>query len=83
MLHDVQSLKEKRSIIKSIVTRLKQRFNVSVAELDFQDVWQRAMLGIAVVTNSRKKAEQELQKAIKMIESDTRIEIIEIEYEWL
>lgn len=82
-LYDVHSLKEKRSIIKSIIARLKQRFNVSVAELDFQDVWQRTVIGIAVVANSRKRAEQELQKALEMIESNTRIEMIEIEYEWL
>lgn len=82
-LYDVHSLKEKRSIVKSITARLKQRFNVSVAELDNQDVWQRTTFGIAVVSNTRKRTEQELQKVIKMIESDSRIEVIETDYEWL
>lgn len=82
-LYDVHSLKEKRSIVKSITARLRQRFNVSVAELDYHDVWQRTMIGIAVVSNSRKRAEQELHKAIKLIEKDLTVEIINAEYEWL
>ncbi len=82
-LFDVHSLKEKRSILKSVITRLKQRLNVSVAELDFQDAWQRTAIGIAVVANTRKRAEQELHKAIKMVERDARVEIIRIEFEWL
>lgn len=82
-IYDSQSLKEKRSVIKSITARLKQRLNVSVAELNYQDLWQRTMIGVAVVANSQKRAEQELQRAIKIIESNDRIEIIDTEYEWL
>lgn len=80
---NVHSLKEKRSVIKSVVTKIKQRFNVSIAELDHHDKWQRATIGIAVVANSQKRAEQELQKVIKTIESHHLIEVIHIEYEWL
>ncbi len=82
-LYEVQSLKEKRSVVKSITTRLKQRFNISVAELEHQDLWQRTTLGIAVVAVSKVRAEQELQKAIKLIDSHEQVEIIQTGFEWL
>ena len=47
------SLKEKRAVIRKIRDRLRARFNVAVAELDQQDVWQRATLGVASVSNSQ------------------------------
>lgn len=47
----VHSLKEKRSVVKKISTKIKQNFNVSIAEIDNHDVWQTATLGIAVVSN--------------------------------
>lgn len=82
-LYEVQSLKEKRSVVKSITARLKQRFNISVAELEHQDLWQRTTLGIAVVAVSKVRAEQELQKAIKLIDSHEQVEIIQTRFEWL
>ncbi|PWA13545.1 DUF503 domain-containing protein [Pueribacillus theae] len=83
LIYDVQSLKEKRSVVKSIISRLKQRFNLSVAEIDYHDIWQRTAFGIAVVAISQTRAEQELQKAIKLIDADERIEITKTIYEWL
>lgn len=83
LIYDVQSLKEKRSVVKSIISRLKQRFNLSVAELDYHDIWQRTAFGIVVVAISQTRAEQELQKAIKLIDADERIEITKTIYEWL
>jgi len=47
------SLKEKRAVVLKIRDRLRARFNVAVAELDDQDAWQRATLGIVSVSNSR------------------------------
>lgn len=46
---DAHSLKEKRGKLKPVIAELKKKFGVSVAEVDYQDVWQRATLGIAVV----------------------------------
>jgi uncharacterized protein len=48
-----QSLKEKRAVLRKIRDRLRARFNVAVAELDHQDVWQRATLGVVSVSNSQ------------------------------
>ncbi|MEH7415815.1 DUF503 family protein [Neobacillus drentensis] len=83
MIYDAHSLKEKRAVLQRIITRLKQRFNVSVAEVDFQDVWQRTKIAIAVVTSTRTATEQELQKALKLIDSFPEIERTITEIDWL
>ena len=53
MIYDAHSLKEKRAVLQRVMTRLKQKFNVSVAEVDFQDMWQRTKIAIAVVSSAR------------------------------
>lgn len=50
IIYDVQSLKEKRAVLQRVVTRLKQKYNISVAEVDYQNVWQRTKLGIVAIT---------------------------------
>ena len=62
MIHDAHSLKEKRAVLQRIVTRLRQKYNVAVAEVDFQDLWQRAKLAVVTVSSSRTASEKELQK---------------------
>jgi len=83
MIYDAHSLKDKRAVLQRILTRLKQRFNVSVAEVDYQDTWQRTKIAIAVVTSSRVSTEQELQNAFKLIDSFPEIERTITEIEWL
>ncbi|MEH7094604.1 DUF503 domain-containing protein [Neobacillus vireti] len=83
MIYDAHSLKDKRAVLQRILTRLKQRFNVSVAEVDYQDVWQRTKIAIAVVTSTRVATEQELQNAFKLIDSFPEIERTITEIEWL
>jgi hypothetical protein len=62
------SLKEKRSVIRSLRDRLRDKFNVSVAETAFQDVHERAELTIALVASDGKMAESVLQKADQLVE---------------
>jgi len=50
LLHGPQSLKEKRSLVKKLIARLRNRFPVSVAEVDLQDAWQRACIGVVMVS---------------------------------
>ncbi|MBM7655138.1 DUF503 domain-containing protein [Neobacillus cucumis] len=83
LIYDAHSLKEKRAVLQRIITRLKQRFNVSVAEVDYQDVWQRTKIAIAAVTSSRASTEKELQNALKLIDSFPEIERTITEIEWL
>jgi uncharacterized protein YlxP (DUF503 family) len=58
------SLKEKRSVLQSLRNRLRARFNVAVAELDHQDVWQRATLGVTSISNSQALLESLLQHVL-------------------
>ena len=63
------SLKGKRSIVKSIVTRISREFNVSVAEVDAQNLWQRAVLGVACVSSSADYAHGQLERVVQWIET--------------
>ena len=58
------SLKDKRSVVQSLRNRLRARFNVAVAELDHQDVWQRATLGVTSISNSQALLESLLQHVL-------------------
>ena len=55
------SLKEKRLVVRKIKDRLRARFNVAVAELDHQDLWQRALLGVVSISSDRKALESLLE----------------------
>ncbi|MFB4211165.1 DUF503 domain-containing protein [Shouchella sp. 1P09AA] len=78
-----QSLKEKRSVLKSIVTRMRQRFNVSVAETDHQHLWQRAELTIAAVNSSKQSLEAEIQRALHLIDQHDQVERTQTDWEWV
>lgn len=69
-LDDVFSLKEKRGKIKSLTTRLQRQFNVSVAEVGHNDVWQSAAIAIATVTNSKKQASDVIDTVLRWIEQN-------------
>lgn len=62
-----QSLKDKRQVLKSLKDRLHNRFNVSAAETDHQDLWQRAELTVCVVSGDRRHAEEVLREADKLV----------------
>jgi uncharacterized protein YlxP (DUF503 family) len=66
-LPENHSLKGKRQVIKSITTRIQNRFNVSVAEVDNQNLWQLATLGIACVSNHRRHANETLSNVLKFV----------------
>jgi len=60
-IEEAHSLKEKRHVVKSLKDRLRERFNVSVAEIDFLDSWQHSVIAAVTVSNDRVHAEQVLQ----------------------
>ncbi|KPJ61407.1 MAG: hypothetical protein AMJ46_01595 [Latescibacteria bacterium DG_63] len=70
------SLKAKRSVLNRIKERLKSRFNASVAEVDHQDLWQRAALGVAIVGVEKRVLDSMLSRIISVVETETRVEII-------
>lgn len=71
------SLKEKRAVLRSLKDRLRGRHNVSIAETDHQDTWQRAELAAAVVSSDRRKAQEMLSRINSAVESDFRVRIID------
>lgn len=77
----VHSLKEKRMVIKSIMQRLKNKFNISVSEVDEQDIHQTLVIGIAVVCGSSAQVDSTMENIISFVESNTDAEIINIENE--
>ncbi|MGD8591630.1 MAG: DUF503 domain-containing protein [Gammaproteobacteria bacterium] len=54
MVSASNSLKSKRRVIKSITERLRNKFNVSVAEMDYMDLWQRSLIGLTMVSNDKR-----------------------------
>ena len=71
------SLKSKRYAIKSIKERLKNRFNISISEVDNNDKWQRATLGVAMVSNETQYIESNLTKVMNQILGDHRVEVLD------
>jgi len=71
------SLKEKRFILKSLKTRIRNKFNVSIAEVADNDKWQRAQLGMAAVSNNRKLIDSMFNEIQKLILTETRVELID------
>jgi uncharacterized protein len=61
---DAQSLKDKRQVIRSLKDRLRGKFNVAVAELDFQDSWQRSVIGVVTLANEERYVQEVLQKVL-------------------
>ncbi len=76
-LNGCQSLKDKRRIMKSLKDRLHNRFNVSVAETNHQDRWQRAELSCCVVATDRQHAESVLGAADNLVEHEPLARIID------
>ncbi|MBN1661028.1 MAG: DUF503 domain-containing protein [Anaerolineae bacterium] len=64
------SLKGKRSVVKSITTRVTREFNVSIAEVDAQDKWQQAILGVSCVSSSADYAHGQLERVVDWIEDN-------------
>lgn len=75
------SLKEKRMVVKSIVHRLKNKFNISAAEIDQQDIHQTIVIGIAGICGTSSQADSTMENIINFIECNTDAEIIDIQKE--
>ena len=68
-VHGSRSLKAKRGVVRSIVSRVRSRFNVSVAEVGGQDTWQRAVLGLSVSGSERVRVRQTVDRVLAFIDS--------------
>ena len=78
------SLKDKRRVVNSVRDRVRSKFNVAVAEVDQNDAWQTAVIGITCVSNNVRHADQTLDNVLAFIESDRPdAEVIDCEMETL
>jgi uncharacterized protein YlxP (DUF503 family) len=87
-VHGSQSLKQKRGVVRSVVQRLRNRFNVAVAEIGGQDTWQRAVLGITTTGNDRTQVRGVLNRTLVFVEelhlaevTNSDVEVLELCYE--
>lgn len=74
----VHSLKEKRMIVKSIIAKVRNKFNVSIAEIEDLDLHQSIVIGIVCVSNSTSLSSSIIQNVMNFIESNTETEVLDI-----
>lgn len=79
-IYYVESLKEKRRIVKSITDRVRNKYKISAAEVDYLDSLDRGSFGFGVVSNNRQHAETMLQKVLNQIDLISEIEVIDVEW---
>lgn len=82
-LGGANSLKEKRRVLKSVIDRIKNRFNVSVAEVGQQDTWQRSILGISFVSCEQAHVHQVLAAVVRFIEAQGTVIVTDYQTELL
>ena len=71
------SLKDKRRVVKSLIDQVRQRFNVSIAEVDRQDSWTRSTMGVCWVANERRFLDQALARVVQFVQRDARLTLLD------
>lgn len=79
----VLSLKEKRSIIQSLFTKVRKTFNVAIAETDFQDLWQKSEVGVVTINSSTDHLQRTLDYVVNFIGEGSDLQIIDYQVEIL
>ncbi len=74
VFYEGNSLKQKRSLLKKLISKLKNDFNISVAELDYQNLWQRTKIGIVTISNKLVHAEKVIKEVLRVIDSYPELE---------
>jgi uncharacterized protein len=77
------SLKEKRHVVLGLKERLRNKFNVAVAEIDYQDLWQRALIAAVTVSGDHGRAEQVLQAVEKEASALLGPDLVQAAVDWL
>jgi uncharacterized protein YlxP (DUF503 family) len=78
-----QSLKDKRQVVSSLLARIRRQFNVAAAEVEDQDTWQLATLGVVCVSSDRRHADEMCQKVLRWVEDDGEAQLGETRFELL
>lgn len=77
------SLKDKRQVVKSVIETTRQKFNVSIAEIEDLDLWQKATLGVACISNNSAHANRVLDKVLDTLEANPHFSVGEVALEML
>lgn len=77
------SLKEKRQPLKSLKERLKNKFNASVAEIDLQDEWQQAVIGLTILSTDKSVLQRQCSLIEQFVLESTEMEVVDINVQWL
>ena len=83
LITESDSLKAKRFVLKSIKTRLRNKFNISISEVDENEKWQRAVLGIAMVSNEKQFLEKLNTQILNFLFQEHQIEVVDQQFEIL
>ena len=83
MIPWARSLKDKRSAVRGLKDRLRSRFNASVAEVAFQDKWQRATIAVCIVDSDRRQLESAMSRVRQLAEEAQDLQITGMHQEWL
>ncbi len=81
-LPESRSLKAKRQVIKGLKDRIRNRFNVSVAEVEHQSLWQRATLGLAMVSEEKGYIDRTLRQVLNLVQAEPRLLVLDHAFEW-
>ena len=80
-VHDCRSLKAKRSVVKALISRIRNHFNASVAEVGANDIYQRAEIGFALAGSDQKVINAKMDKMLNFVEDQGLAELIDSEIE--
>lgn len=83
LIPESQSLKTKRKVIKSIVDRIRAKYNASISEIGYQEKWQRALIGISMISSNRQFIEKNYASIELLLREYAEISIVNLQLEWL
>ena len=83
MIPWARSLKDKRSAVRGLKDRLRARFNASVAEVAYQDKWQRAVIAVCIIGSDKRQLESNMSKIRQLCEEAQDIQIADMHQQWL
>jgi len=83
MIPWARSLKDKRSAVRGLKDRLRSRFNASVAEVAYQDKWQRAIIAVCIIGSDKRRLESDMTKVRQLCEEAQDLQIADMHQQWL
>jgi uncharacterized protein YlxP (DUF503 family) len=83
MIPWARSLKDKRSAVRGLKDRLRSRFNASVAEVAYQDKWQRAVIAVCILNSDRRQLESDMARVRQLCEEARDVQIADMHQQWL